>query len=214
MRNWACMGLRLRWRASSPSRTRKTCESLSSVATILASASSCCALGSKADPKLEVPVLDVRLAPQRRLKDHGLEPGLVHLVHILGAVPLVGQERLDGGRDRIDERDHVAQPDMLRCLIRSVGMVLLVPGVAQRYLLLVVEPLLVMRTPASVEDPLPEPPAHAPEILCVRTPLRVGEVTEQVRMIRDETVPHVEHVLDLVLEHIPRHPQVLLILLS
>src|ERR671911_2995969 len=105
MRNWACMGLRLRRRASSPSRTRKTCESLSSVATILASTSPCCAEGSKTDPKLEVTVLRVRLAPQCRLEDHGLEPGLVHLVHVLGVVPPVFEERLDGGRYRVDERE-------------------------------------------------------------------------------------------------------------
>jgi hypothetical protein len=101
----------LRWRASSLSRTRKTCESLSSVATILASTSPCCEEGSKTDPKLEDPILGVRLAPQRRLKDHGLEPRIVHLVHVLGVVPPVGQERLDGGRDRVDERENVTQPD-------------------------------------------------------------------------------------------------------
>jgi hypothetical protein len=33
-------------------------------------------------------------------------------------------------------------------------------------------------------------------------------------MIPDKAVPHVEHVLDLVLEHIPRHPQMLLVLLA
>src|SRR5919112_2440838 len=169
--NCACVGLRSRSHASSRSRTRKTCESLSSAATTLASTSSCWAEGSKTDPKLEVPVLDVWIAPQRNLKDHGLEPRLVHLVYILSAMPLFGQIRLDGGRDRIDERDHVAQPDVIRRLVSLIGLVLLVPCVAQRYLLLVVEPLLVVRTPASVEYPLPEPPAHAPEILRVRLAL-------------------------------------------
>jgi hypothetical protein len=33
-------------------------------------------------------------------------------------------------------------------------------------------------------------------------------------MIPDKAVPHVEHVLDLVLEHISRHPQMLLVLLA
>ena len=33
-------------------------------------------------------------------------------------------------------------------------------------------------------------------------------------MIPHKAVPHVEHVLDLVLEHIPRHPQMLLVLLA
>src|SRR5215212_8993604 len=181
--NWACIGLRLCSCASSLSLTRKTCESLSSVATILASTPSCCAERSKTDPKLEIPVFCVRLAPQRHLKDHGLEPGLVHLVHVLGAVATVGQERLDGGRDRVDEGEYVAQRDAIGRRVRPVGLVLLVPGVAQRYLMLVVEPLLVVRTPAGVEDPLPEPPTHPPEILRIRAPLRVREVMDEVRVI-------------------------------
>src|SRR5215210_5283248 len=208
------MGLRLRRRASSPSRTRKTCESLSSAATILASTSSCCAEGSKTDPKLEVPVLDVRLAPQGRLEDHGLEPGLVHLVHVLVAVAPVGQERLDGGRDRVDEREDVAQPDEIRRLVSPIGLVLFLSGVPKRYLLLVVEPLLVVRAPASIKYPLPEPPPHPPEILRIGLPFGVREVANEMRMVRDEPVPHVENILDLVLEHIPRHPQILLVLLA
>src|SRR5919107_2641387 len=180
MRNWACMGLRLRRRASSRSRTRKACESLSSAATILASTSSCCAERSKTDPNLEVPVLHVRIAPQRHLKDDGLEPRLVHLVYFLRAMSLFGQERLYGSCDRKDERDHVTQPDVIRRLVSSIGLVLLVPGVAHRYLLLVVEPLLVIRTPASVEYPLPEPPAHPPEILRVRSALVICEIANQV----------------------------------
>src|ERR671921_2199137 len=155
--NCACVGLRSRSHASSRSRTRKACESLSSAATILASTSSCCAERSKTDPNLEVPVLHVRIAPQRHLKDDGLEPRLVHLVYFLRAMSLFGQERLYGSCDRKDERDHVTQPDVIRRLVSSIGLVLLVPGVAQRYLLLVVEPLLVVWTPASVEYPLPEP---------------------------------------------------------
>jgi hypothetical protein len=87
-------------------------------------------------------------------------------------MPLFGQEGLDGGRNRIDERDHVAQPDVIRRLVSPIGPVLLVPGVAQRYLLLVVEPLLVVWTPASVEYPLPEPPAHPPEIFRIWLALR------------------------------------------
>src|SRR5215212_8667282 len=208
------MGLRLRWRASSLSRTRKTCESLSSVATILASTLSCCPEGAKTNSNLEVSVLYVRLAPQRRLEDHRLKPGLVHLVYLIGAVPPVGQERLDGGRDRVDESENVAQRDAIGRLVSPVGLVLFVPGVAQRYLMLVVEPLLVVRAPASVEDPLSEPPPHAPEILRIRLRFGVREVLQEVRMICDETVPYVEDVLDLVLEHIPRHPQVLLVLLA
>src|SRR5215204_2942000 len=173
IKNWAWMGLRSCSHASSRSRTRKTCESLSSAATILASTSSCCAPRSKTNPKLEVSVLDVGIAQQRHLEDHGLEPRLVHLVHVLRAMSLFSQKRLDGGRDRKDERDHIAQPDVIRRLVSLIGLVLLVPCVAQRYLLLVVEPLLVVRTPASVEYPLPEPPAHAPEILRVRLAVRV-----------------------------------------
>src|SRR5215204_3296621 len=108
IKNWAWMGLRSCSHASSRSRTRKTCESLSSAATILASTSSCCAPRSKTNPKLEVSVLDVGIAPQRHLEDHGLEPRLVHLVHVLRAMSLFSQERLDGGRDRRDERPRSA----------------------------------------------------------------------------------------------------------
>src|SRR5687767_4903721 len=154
------------------------------------------------------------MAPQRHLKNHGLEPGLVHLVYVLSAVPPVCQERLDGGRDRVDERENVAQPDAIRRLVSPVGLVLLVLGMAQRYLMLVVEPLLVVRAPTRVEYPLPEPQPHPAEILRIRLPFSIREVMDEVRMIPDETVPHVEHVLDLVLEHIPRHPQILLVLLT
>src|SRR5215208_5078296 len=103
----------------------------------------------------------------------------------------LGQERLYGSRDRVDERDHVTQPDVIRRLVSSIGLVLLVGGVAQRYLLLVVEPLLVVRTPASVEYPLPEPPAYPPEILHIRLALRICEVADQVLMVPDKAVPHV-----------------------
>src|SRR3712207_9057506 len=88
----ACVGLRPCSHASSRSRARKTCESLSRAATTLASTSSCCAERSKTGPNLEVTVLHVRIAPQRHLKDHGLEPRLVHLVYVRSEERRVGKE--------------------------------------------------------------------------------------------------------------------------
>jgi hypothetical protein len=60
---------------------------------------------------LEIPIFGIRVAPQRYLERHRLEPRLMHFINFFGAVPLLGQERLDRRRDGIDERDQIAQRD-------------------------------------------------------------------------------------------------------
>jgi hypothetical protein len=37
------------------------------------------------------------------------------------------------------------------------------------------------------------------------------DAMEKVRMSPDEVIPHVQHVLDLVLEHVARHPEITLV---
>src|SRR5918911_768730 len=109
------------------------------------------------NPRLVLPFLYVRVGPQGDLHDHRLEPSIVHLVHVLCGVPPVGEKRLYGCRDRVDEGDDVAQRDVVRRIVSPVGLVLLGAGVTEGGLVVVVEPLLVIRTPAGVENPLAEP---------------------------------------------------------
>src|SRR3712207_9272228 len=89
----------------------------------------------------------------------------MHLLHLLARVALVLQKGPHGCRDRIDEGDHVAQGYVVRSLLRPIGLILLRSGVSERYLLLVVEPLLIVRPLAGVENPLLEPLSNPPKVL-------------------------------------------------
>ena len=122
-------------------------------------------------------------------------------------MPLLGQERPQREGDRKDQGEEVAERDDVG-RGGAIGAVLLRPVVAQRDLVLVVEPALVVLGPGGVEDPLAEPLPHraqvVPEGLAVGSR---GEGGQQVRMEPDEAVPDVEDRLDLVLQDAERRPQ-------
>src|SRR4028118_1703873 len=115
----------------------------------------------------------------------------MHLLHLLVRVALVRQKGPYGRRDRVDEGDHVAQGYVVRGLLRSIGLILLRSGVSERYLLLVVEPLLIVRPLAGVEDPLLAPLPDPPEVLLIGVSFGIREVAHQVRVGGDEIVPDV-----------------------
>jgi len=140
------------------------------------------------------------------LENHRLEPRPMHLLHLRVRVALVRQKGPHGRRDRVDEGDQVAQGCVVRGLLRPVGPVLLRSGVPERYLLPVVEPLLILWSLAGVENPLPEPLPDSPEVLLVGVSLGVREVAHQVLVGGDEIVLDVQDILGLLAEDLPRHP--------
>src|SRR5215813_10762976 len=75
--------------------------------------------------------------------------------------------------------------------------------VAQTDLLLVVEPVLVIRATADVEDPLLEAFLRPRLVVFVRISVRSGEVAGEMRRLTDYTAPHVDYFFGLVFEDIP-----------
>jgi hypothetical protein len=57
----------------------------------------------------EVPALHVRMAPQCHLEQAGLHPRRVHLLHLLGGVPLPGEEGLEREGDGEHQGREVAE---------------------------------------------------------------------------------------------------------
>src|SRR5262249_30491001 len=76
--------------------------------------------------------------------------------------------------------------------------------VAQTDLLLVVEPVLVIRAAADVEDPLLEAFLRPRFVVFVRISVRSREVAGEMRRITDYTAPRVDYFFGLVFEDIPR----------
>ena len=163
-------------------------------------------MGKRLGEASEFTLLGVRLAPQGDLEDHRLEPCLMHLLHLLVRVAFVRQKGPHGRSNRVYEGDHIAQGYVVRSLLRPVGLILLRSGVSERYLLLVVEPLLILWSLAGVENPLPEPLPDSPEVLLVGVSLGVREVAHQVLVGGDEIVLDVQDILGLPPEDLPRHP--------
>ena len=63
------------------------------------------------------------------------------------------------------------------------------------------------------QDPAPEP-LRTRRGTRRQAPPRIAEVIDQMEVGPDEAIPHVQHVLDLVLQDIPRHAQNTLVLLT
>src|SRR5579884_4044864 len=118
---------------------------------------------------LEVTLLHIGGAPERNGEDDGFKPGLMHLLHLFGAVSLFCQEGLHGCRDGVDEGDQVAMVDR-RDGVDPICLVFLRILVAQADLLLIVKPCLVVGTVAGIQNPLPEAFAHGSQILSVTLP--------------------------------------------
>jgi hypothetical protein len=126
------------------------------------------------------------MAPERELEETGLHPGIVHLVDILGLVPLLGEERIQGEGHRENEREQVTKRHN-RARIYAIGLVLLRAVVAQPDLMLMVEQLLVVLGAGSIENPLTEAFAHTAQIVPQRLAVALAEEgLEQLRLRTDE----------------------------
>jgi len=76
--------------------------------------------------------------------------------------------------------------------------------VEQGDLLLVVEPLLVVGSPAGIQDPPLEAFAYPLEVARVRFYATVGEVADQARVRPDEAIPEVQDLVELILQDVAR----------
>lgn len=83
----------------------------------------------------------------------------MHGFDLILARPAVSQEWLQGGRDRDEEGEDIAQRDVV-CRPYAVGAVLASARVAYADLMLIVQPGLVELGPRSVENPLAEATSH------------------------------------------------------
>src|SRR5215213_821140 len=149
---------------------------------------------------LEVTIAHIGLTPEDHLKQDRLDPGGVHGLDLLRSGPALGQERPQGGGDRHQQGENMAQRDVVGG-VGPVGPVLLGAGVPQAALVLVVEPGLVVGGPGGIEDPLSEAAPHGGQVVLVGLALGVAEGGQQVRVGPDEPVPDVQDLLDLGGEH-------------
>jgi hypothetical protein len=107
------------------------------------------------------------MAPQSHLQEAGLDPRGVHLLDVLGGVPLLSEKRFEGERYGEDQQEQVAKGhDIGRR--RAVGAVLFRTVVTEADLVLVIEPLLVVFGAGSVEYPLPEALANCTQVVTER----------------------------------------------
>src|SRR5215213_6574973 len=104
---------------------------------------------------LEVTIAHIGLTPEDHLKQDRLDPGGVHGLDLLRSGPALGQERPQGGGDRHQQGENMAQRDVVGG-VGPVGPVLPGAGVPQADLVLVVEPGLVVGGPGGIEDPFPK----------------------------------------------------------
>ncbi len=163
---------------------------------------------------LELPLLNIGLAPQDDLEQHGLQPGLVHLVHLLGAVPLLGKEGLESGRDGVNKGGQVAITHVIDG-VHPIRAILARPGMAQPDLVLVIEPGLVVVGPSCIENPLSKTFADGRQVVSIRLASRlVAEKIDQERMRGDEAIPDIEDGLHLVLQDIVGQTQGLAIFVA
>jgi hypothetical protein len=132
----------------------------------------------------------------------------MHLVYVLRRVSPCGKKWFQDIRvvDNRREGDYIPQMDG-GSGFHMVGLVLFQAGVPQCYLLLIVEPVLVIRSQAGVEDPLLK--TQAASLRVVRIFLAVGAqgVSGEMRVCGDNGAPLVNQRLRATGEDIAGAPQ-------
>ena len=107
----------------------------------------------------------------------------MHLIHHFRRMPFRGQILLHGHVHHRDESQYVAQRHEGR-RTRAVDLVLLRRGVPQRDFLLVVDPVLIVRPQAGVQDPLLKAKVAPGQIFWVRVAFRRAGMAREVRDAR------------------------------
>src|ERR1700719_4715178 len=137
----------------------------------------------------------------------------MHPLDVLGRMAFRGEKWLDGVVDYCRKRDHVPQWN-IRGGFHVVGLVLLYAGVAQRDLLLIIEPILVVAPETSVQNPLPESQPTLSRVVRIRFAIRSERVLGEVRVGGDDASPFLNDFFGLVRKHLAGLAQVSLVLLG
>src|SRR6266700_6043536 len=86
---------------------------------------------------------------------------------------------------------------------------------AKPNLVLVIEPGLVVVGPSRIENPLSKAFANGSKVVSIRLASRlVAESIDKERMRGDEAIPDIEDILNLILQDIVGHTQVLAIFVA
>src|SRR5262249_29033759 len=104
---------------------------------------------------------------------------------------LFRQKGFDGIVDHRCERNHISQGDEWRRL-NVIGLVLLHAGVTERYLLLVIQPILVVRAETGIQNPLLKSKAAVFGIVRDRLSIGIAGVFCKMRRFTENTAPSVD----------------------
>src|SRR5207253_10568957 len=109
------------------------------------------------------------------------------------------------------ERDDVPQVNR-RSGLHAIGLVLLQACVPQGNLLLIIEPILVVRPQAGVQYPLLESQTASLRVARILLPLVIQRVPHQMRLCRDNVAPPAHQLLRLAGQDVAGNTQPALVL--
>jgi len=103
--------------------------------------------------------------------------------------------------------DYIAQRNMRRCR-RFIGLVLFQMGVTQANFVLIVKPILIIRTAAHVEDPLLEALFGPRLVVFIRPSAWCHKVMGKMRRLADNAAPGIDYFFNLILENFSREAEI------